>query len=153
MRRTEIVRVINEMFECGDSSVWQRGVQARLAQRFDVSRSTICRDVKEIRRWVTPTPCPTCNTALSTARYEDLVALGKIERPRRNKRAELEAIGRFYTFPGVGEVVDATQLTKDLVLHDAAWSHAARVVAMEEDKGVGMALVDQAGDGKDVVAT
>jgi hypothetical protein len=79
--------------------------------------------------------------------------LGKIERPRRNKRAELEAIGRFYTFPGVGEVVDATQLTKDLVLHDAAWSHAARVVAMEEDKGVGMALVDQAGDGKDVVAT
>jgi hypothetical protein len=144
---------MDRLFECGDATVWQRGVQARLAQRFDVSRSTICRDVKEIRRWITPTPCPICGSALSTARYEDLVALGKIERPRRNKRAEMDALKGFCALRGDREVVDATQLTQELILHDAAWHDRARVVALEEDQGVGMALVDQAGDGTDLVAT
>jgi len=59
-------------------TMFDRGLQSLLAERFGVSRSTICRDYAAIFDGWRVTPCPTCSSPLSFGRVEELQREGKL---------------------------------------------------------------------------
>ena len=59
-------------------TLFDRGVQSLLAEKFGVSSSTVSRDYSAIfKRWGV-TPCPTCSSPLALHRVEKLQRQGKV---------------------------------------------------------------------------
>ena len=92
-RQIEVAHAWNEIAEREGLGAFSRGVQAHLAQRFTVSRATICRDLQAIRSWTFSLPCPACETPLTTTRYGELERRGKL-RPHRDSAADLAALNK-----------------------------------------------------------
>jgi hypothetical protein len=83
IRRKKIIDLWEELADGSGWSIFGRGSQTQLAQILGVNRSTICRDLKVIMARNRMVACPTCDSALSISRAEDLEKEGKVKVTRR----------------------------------------------------------------------
>ena len=61
-RRIQVARAFTEIVEEEGLGVLGRGVQARLARQFGVSKATMTRDTQFLWRWLAHRQCPSCDT-------------------------------------------------------------------------------------------
>ena len=151
-RRIQVARAFTEIVEEEGLGVLGRGVQARLARKFNVSRSTMTRDTQFLWRWLAHRQCPSCDTMLTAAQYEALERAGRLPL-HRQKPVDLTAMARFTTFMGRQRGGDRSRLTEEWVLQAGGWSARARVLGIVEDNRLALAVVDNRGDGADIWVT
>jgi hypothetical protein len=143
-RRKEIIKEWTNGEVSGVFDLAEWGGHKRLAEKLGVSQSTLTRDLAAIRHDLGWEMCPTCTGRVPTHRYETLVHQGKIRRSRKKGR--------------VDQVHSQTErdqmlLVDELVIRMGRWDPNARVLAIAEDKGVALVLVDPGGDGRDLLVT
>jgi hypothetical protein len=78
IRRAEILKMWEDLGRDGWSP-YNRGSQTMMADLFQVDRSTICRDMKFLRRYWQVTTCPTCDNPLHFDRINELAEQGRIK--------------------------------------------------------------------------
>jgi hypothetical protein len=77
VRRVEVERAWWQMVDT--EGLMTRGIQARLAERFNVSRSTICRDVAFMQEGWALLVCPTCDTDIRLREWRRLALTGRVK--------------------------------------------------------------------------
>ncbi|MDA4133826.1 MAG: helix-turn-helix domain-containing protein [Thaumarchaeota archaeon] len=127
LRQMEILDWWMQSSEAG-TGIFSRGVQAALARRFGVSRSTICRDYVAILRLLGVSPCPTCDSPLMRARWEQLVREGKIAITDPSGHTERKGNG-----PSEGHEPNPPDHANDFVMRLAAQELARRQADLSEE--------------------
>lgn len=147
-RRMEVFSALYGSGRTG-SRVLRHGDRAELARTLGVSRSTVCRDVKEVWRWMRITPCPTCDHTLTMDKAEELKRQGLLTKD--GERVDPEAVRMLTTVTGVKKEGDREQLTPEFALQVGAWGTGSRVLAMGKDRDVAVTLAARRGDDADLL--